>query len=104
MYESKYTKSKPKYVNVNDALLLIDEALFDSDGIPPDGVMFAIKWLEKLPAADVRKNIHGEWIYDGNRGRFPACKCSICGAYENADWAAVQDGARFCPHCGAEMK
>ena len=45
----------------------------------------------------------GEWIYDGKRGRFPACKCSICGHYENADWAMLQ-GVNFCPNCGAEMK
>lgn len=44
----------------------------------------------------------GEWIYDGIRGRFPACKCSICGHYENADWALLQ-GVNYCPNCGAEM-
>lgn len=45
----------------------------------------------------------GKWIYDGIRGRFPACKCSICGHYENADWALLQ-GANYCPHCGADMR
>ena len=46
---------------------------------------------------------HGRWIYDGKRGRFPACKCSVCGAYENADWAVIQGDAQWCPHCGAKM-
>ena len=45
----------------------------------------------------------GEWVYNGIRGRFPACKCSICGHYENADWALLQ-GVNYCPHCGADMR
>ena len=45
----------------------------------------------------------GEWVYDGIRGRFPACKCSICGHYENADWALLQ-GVNYCPNCGADMR
>ena len=63
-------------------------------------------WNRAMGATD--KNVgdkerkKGEWIYDGIRGRFPACKCSICGHYENADWALSQ-GVNYCPNCGAEM-
>ena len=57
--------------------------------------------LDSLPSAEPERK-KGEWVYDGIRGRFPACKCSICGHYENADWAILQ-GANFCPHCGAEI-
>ena len=46
----------------------------------------------------------GKWIYEGIRGRFPACKCSICGSVENADWAVAPNGANFCPNCGADMR
>ena len=56
----------------------------------------------RLPSAEPERKI-GKWVYDGIRGRFPACKCSICGHYENADWALLQ-GANYCPNCGAEMK
>ena len=58
--------------------------------------------LNNLPSAELERK-KGEWIYDGKRGRFPACKCSICGHYENADWAILQ-GVNFCPHCGADMR
>lgn len=58
--------------------------------------------LNILPSAEPERK-KGEWVYDGIRGRFPACKCSICGHYENADWAILQ-GANFCPHCGADMR
>lgn len=62
----------------------------------------AREYIKTLPSAEPeRKN--GKWVYDGKRGRFPACKCSICGHYENADWAILQ-GANFCPHCGADMR
>ena len=58
--------------------------------------------LNALPSVDPERK-KGEWIYDGKRGRFPACKCSICGYYENADWALLQ-GANFCSNCGADMR
>lgn len=58
--------------------------------------------LSDLPSAEPERK-KGEWVYDGKRGRFPACKCSICGHYENADWAMLQ-GVNFCPHCGADMR
>lgn len=47
---------------------------------------------------------HGKWIYRGNRGRFPACECSVCGNVENADWAILGDNVNYCPNCGAKME
>ncbi len=58
--------------------------------------------LYELPSAEPERK-KGEWVYDGIRGRFPACKCSICGHYENADWALLQ-GVNYCPNCGADMR
>ena len=67
-----------------------------------DGIDLAISVIAKFPSAEPEQK-KGEWIYDGIRGRFPACKCSICGHYENADWALLQ-GANFCSNCGADMR
>ena len=61
-----------------------------------------LTFIKQLPSAEPEQK-KGEWVYDGIRGRFPACKCSICGHYENADWALLQ-GANFCSNCGAEMR
>ena len=61
-----------------------------------------ISILKALPTAEPEQK-KGEWVYDGIRGRFPACKCSICGHYENADWTLLQ-GANYCPNCGADMR
>lgn len=46
---------------------------------------------------------HGKWIYEGARGRFTACRCSVCGNVENADWAMISGEVNFCPNCGAKM-
>lgn len=67
-----------------------------------DGIDLAISVIAEFPSVELERK-KGEWVYDGKRGRFPACKCSICGHYENADWAMLQ-GVNFCPHCGVEMK
>lgn len=61
-----------------------------------------MKIINSVPSAEPERKT-GEWMYDGIRGRFPACKCSICGHYENADWALLQ-GANYCPNCGADMR
>lgn len=58
--------------------------------------------INQMPSVEPERK-KGEWVYDGIRGRFPACKCSICGHYENADWALLQ-GANYCPNCGADMR
>lgn len=61
-----------------------------------------LTFIKQLPSAEPEQK-KGEWVYDGIRGRFPACKCSICGHYENADWALLQ-GVNYCPNCGADMR
>ena len=45
----------------------------------------------------------GKWIYEGKRGRFPVCRCSVCGNEENADWAILGNNVNYCPHCGSRM-
>lgn len=58
--------------------------------------------LERIPNAEPERKT-GHWIYEGKRGRFPACRCSECGNVENADWAILGDNVNYCPNCGAYM-
>ena len=44
--------------------------------------------LDTIPNADVRENIHGEWLTDNI--------CSVCGDYNEFQ-------TNFCPNCGAKM-
>lgn len=77
------------------AKIILDGVIADLDGTSRDG-------FKNAPTIELERK-KGKWVYDGIRGRFPACKCSICGHYENADWALLQ-GANFCPNCGADMR
>ena len=65
--------------------------------------------VKTIPSADVRPNIHGEWIfYDEEfyqQGRFANVahrirECSIC-HHKIADFVGNMD---FCPNCGADMR
>ena len=58
---------------------------------------------EKLPSAQPDRKM-GKWIYEGKRGRFPACRCSVCGNVENADWAMISGEVNYCPNCGSSMQ
>lgn len=50
--------------------------------------------IETEPTADVRENVHGEWIEDG-----AITKCSVCG--NTSDYCGTEN---FCHNCGADMR
>lgn len=56
-------------------------------------------YVAKMPAADVRENVHGEWLADEEG----AVYCSEClqypFEYHIAGWSSD-----FCQHCGADMR
>ena len=67
-------------------------------GIPQDELIYAIGSAQTIDPVK-----HGKWIYNGVRGRFPVCECSVCGNAENADWAILGDNVNYCPNCGTKM-
>ena len=63
----------------------------------------AISCLEAEPAANVRKDVQGEWLEPD----YPICcaiKCSVCGETEYLDDPDQYEHWRFCPLCGARME
>lgn len=53
------------------------------------------KQIEAIPTADVRENVHGEWIN---------CKCSVCG-FSSYDFGVQQImHCDYCPNCGTDMR
>lgn len=66
------------------------------------GLRDAMRIVEAAPAIEQERK-KGRWIYEGARGRFPVCRCSVCGNRENADWAVLLDNVNYCPNCGTEM-
>ena len=61
-----------------------------------------IKFLDKIPTADVVEVKHGEWIEDSLVDG--AVSCSLCAYtdyrfnYDKDEW-----GSNYCPNCGAKM-
>ena len=53
-------------------------------------------WIEKMPTADVRENVRGEWI----DAQYPFSKCSVCDCY----FDTANNETNFCPNCGADMR
>jgi len=90
-----------------DADVLIEELrdLYKKKGWHYKEIHFSLADMEMNvlipPAVPV---VHGKWIYEGARGRIPACRCSACGNVENADWAMISGEVNYCPHCGADMR
>ena len=57
------------------------------------GITFAIERIKQMPTADVRPNVHGEWVDVGSL----SCRCNNCGCKNNKP-------TRFCPNCNADMR
>ena len=58
--------------------------------------------IQQMPAADVRKNVHGEWVWDDSENCF---LCSKCGnGYKNQPTLMGEPMFLFCPCCGAKMR
>lgn len=64
-----------------------------------DAVSEAITEVEGIPAADVRPERHGHWIYQkpDNEFSWKPYLCSACGEKGGKNYT------EFCPHCGAKM-
>lgn len=66
---------------------------------------FLIDSIEDLPSADVRENVHGEWIY--KKGDMVTCadgwSCSHCKCTYHTRVPYFKD-FNFCPNCGADMR
>ena len=58
--------------------------------------------FENLPSADVRENIHGEWVeWKARYGRYRGIPvCSNC----NTGYPIYAKDYKFCPNCGADMR
>ena len=70
-----------------------------SDGGVRYGVQIASAEIKKIPAADVRENIHAKWIWkDFEQDGFCVLCCSKCYGTEGA-----RENAKFCSECGAVM-
>lgn len=59
--------------------------------------------ITDIPAADVRENVKGEWIYTPIENGMIVAMCPICKKV-SAITQSVKEWYRFCPNCGADMR
>lgn len=96
-----------KYIN-KDALMTKIDAWEESaqNGTNPnckngneyEAAMDIVIMVEEAPAADVRQNVEGRWVYLRSRGwRY----CSVC---KKEPEPPVFQSRNFCPNCGAKMR
>ena len=64
-----------------------------------DGVEFVLEEIDKQPTADVRENVHGEWIEQGLSPYEGIRRCSVCEKVYD-----IREQFNFCPNCGADMR
>ena len=62
------------------------------------------EWLENLPTADVRENVHGKWIKLDMYKGMEQYKCSACGQSCYVPECMGEPMYLFCPDCGALMQ
>lgn len=56
-----------------------------------------VELIESMPTADVRENVHGEWVNTRPPEMSDNIVCSVCGYDSIASYS-------FCPNCGADMR
>ena len=67
------------------------------------GIYNAMEYLDEIPAADVRENVHGDWKHIGG----DEWCCEFCGHVITTEgsWEHPLDvGKCFCENCGADMR
>lgn len=94
MAEKEYIEREAAIADI--AMMAEDRRIpVDSYGGKIVGEVISI--LRRIPAADVRPVVRGEWK-PGDMPTYGGYKCSVCGGN------TVHYKANFCPNCGAEMK
>lgn len=85
-----------EYIKRKDAVKALGDAHFKNYGN-------AIMIIKGLPAADVKRVLHGKWIFDCERiasdgWKYRQYHCSLCGI------KTYGGTHNFCMNCGADMR
>ena len=54
--------------------------------------------ISRVPIADVRENVRGEWIFPYEDKKYK--RCSVCGK----TFYSIPATSNYCPNCGADMR
>jgi len=89
----------PRYIDADVVMKELSKLFASNGGMINQWLQNAIEdTVEETPTVDAERHGHWEYLYDENY------KCSECGDW----WVFIEgtpkdNGANFCPHCGARM-
>lgn len=86
-----------EYALMADVRAMICDFLYVADLSGPEMAYLQDK-IEKIPAADVRENVRGEWKWIQS---YNDVKCTVCGEVYPYDDVCL---FKYCPNCGANMR
>ena len=93
----------PEYIEREAVLVKLREAVQHKGmGAAIAGIL--IRYIEKIPAADVAPVVHGRWVNKTNPNRAVVeqrVDCSVCG---HIFWHTSAMSYNYCPNCGARME
>ena len=92
---------KKEYIERGALIEMLNSKSDMAMGTPKAVFANAAKMVELMPAADVVKVVHGEWIFEHDpvidpKRYFVRIVCSCCGL-------KTGEVSNFCPKCGAKM-
>lgn len=58
---------------------------------------------DEVPAADVRENVRGKWVYNEMHNNF-FCSICHCDRYGRSNEDGTVSFNNFCPNCNADMR
>ena len=91
-----------RYIDADALIEFIDSGHYRN----PSELCFSeqdvVDMIESRPTADVRENIHGEWIQAKELGSY-IYMCSKCGETWDT-FSGVMPLPNFCPECGTDMR
>ena len=82
----------PRYIDIEPIENAAEEYVYST---------VSIALIKEQHTADVRENVHGEWIDKlDDEGKWEETVCSVCGK----GCGEVIPVWNFCPNCGADMR
>ena len=83
-----------EYIKRDDAIHALLSPSITTDAV---AIMNIATALIRIPVADVRENVHGEWVEETDRHLH--WHCSHCGYVIGV----LKMDSDYCPHCGSQM-
>lgn len=81
---------------------------FNLDDAYENGWYDALECVEKIPLADVRPVVRGQWIVRGGKFRCSRCDAKALwkreGGTNGFSHEYTQKKSEFCPNCGADLR